>query len=77
MERADLSHAQLEGAQLLGVKMLCANLEGANLRSCNFEDPAGSRANMEGWYNVQVLLPCPHICTGWTCFQSAAAVPAL
>jgi uncharacterized protein YjbI with pentapeptide repeats len=49
MERADLSHAQLEGAQLLGVKMLCANLEGANLRSCNFEDPAGSRANMEGW----------------------------
>lgn len=28
--------------------MLCANLEGANLKSCNFEDPAGSRANMEG-----------------------------
>ncbi|XP_071441983.1 BTB/POZ domain-containing protein KCTD9 [Hetaerina americana] len=47
LERADLSHAKLEGAQLLGVKMLCANLEGASLRSCNFEDPAGSRANME------------------------------
>lgn len=28
--------------------MLCANLEGASLRGCNFEDPAGSRANMEG-----------------------------
>lgn len=48
LERADLSHAILEGAQLLGVKMLCANLEGANLRACNFEDPAGTRANMEG-----------------------------
>jgi BTB/POZ domain-containing protein KCTD9 len=47
LERADLSHSQLDGAQLLGVKMLCANLEGASLRSCNFEDPAGSRANME------------------------------
>nr|CAD7439876.1 unnamed protein product [Timema bartmani] len=48
MERADLSHAVLEGSQLLGVKMLCANLEGVDLRSCNFEDPAGCRANMEG-----------------------------
>ncbi|KAG8237838.1 hypothetical protein J437_LFUL002447 [Ladona fulva] len=47
LERADLSHAKLEGSQLLGVKMLCANLEGASLRGCNFEDPAGSRANME------------------------------
>lgn len=53
MERADLSHAQLEGAQLLSVKMLCANLEGANLRGCNFEDPSGTRANMEG--NIQIL----------------------
>jgi len=48
LERTDLSHANLEGANLLGVKMLCANLEGANLKTCNFEDPAGSRANMEG-----------------------------
>ena len=31
-----------------GVKMLCANLEGASLVSCNFDDPAGSAANMEG-----------------------------
>lgn len=32
----------------VGVKSLCANMEGAQLRNCNFEDPAGSRANMEG-----------------------------
>ncbi|GIY63492.1 hypothetical protein CEXT_571372 [Caerostris extrusa] len=48
LERTDLSQANLENAILLGVKMLCANLEGANLRSCNMEDPAGNRANMEG-----------------------------
>lgn len=48
LERADLSHAVMESAQLVGVKMLCANLEGANLRGCNFEDPGGSRTNMEG-----------------------------
>lgn len=48
LERADLSNAVLDGAQLLGVKMLCANLEGASMRKCNFEDPAGKHANMEG-----------------------------
>ena len=37
-----------QSANLLGVKMLCVNLEGASLKGCNFEDPAGSRANMEG-----------------------------
>ena len=47
-DRADLSHAKLDGANLLGIKMLCANLEGASLKGCNFEDPAGSRANLEG-----------------------------
>lgn len=56
LERADLSHAQLEGAHLLGVKMLCANLEGANLRGCNFEDPAGTRANMEGMLYISGLV---------------------
>lgn len=35
-------------ANLQGVKMVLANLEGASLRGCNFEDPAGSKANMEG-----------------------------
>ncbi|KAF5308709.1 hypothetical protein FQR65_LT06070 [Abscondita terminalis] len=48
LERADLSHAILDGAHLLGVKSLCANMECAQLKNCNFEDPAGSRANMEG-----------------------------
>jgi len=28
--------------------MSCANLAAADLHSCNFEDPAGSCANMEG-----------------------------
>lgn len=40
--------SSLQSANLLGVKMLCANMEGTSLRGCNFEDPAGSRANMEG-----------------------------
>ncbi|XP_058796015.1 BTB/POZ domain-containing protein KCTD9 isoform X2 [Phymastichus coffea] len=48
LERADLSDANIENAQLVCVKMLCANLEGANLTSCNFEDPGGLPANMEG-----------------------------
>ncbi|CAG9829720.1 unnamed protein product [Diabrotica balteata] len=48
LERADLSHAVLDTAQLLGVKSLCANFEGVTMRNCNFKDPAGSRANMEG-----------------------------
>lgn len=39
--------SSLQSANLLGVKMLCANMEGTSLRGCNFEDPAGSRANME------------------------------
>uniref|UniRef100_A0A8D3DQL5 Potassium channel tetramerization domain containing 9b n=1 Tax=Scophthalmus maximus TaxID=52904 RepID=A0A8D3DQL5_SCOMX len=48
LERADLSMASLDGANLQGVKMLCTNAEGASLRSCNFEDPAGVKANLEG-----------------------------
>ncbi|XP_058473370.1 BTB/POZ domain-containing protein KCTD9b isoform X1 [Solea solea] len=48
LERADLSMASLDGANLQGVKMLCTNAEGASLRSCNFEDPAGIKANLEG-----------------------------
>lgn len=36
--------------------MLCANLEGANLRSCNMEDPAGNRANMEGKFELSIPL---------------------
>ncbi|KAJ8917855.1 hypothetical protein NQ315_010768 [Exocentrus adspersus] len=48
LERADLSHAVLDNAQLLGVKSLCANLEGVTMKNCNFKDPAGIRAIMEG-----------------------------
>ncbi|XP_062410662.1 BTB/POZ domain-containing protein KCTD9b [Sardina pilchardus] len=48
LERADLSYSNLEGANLQGVKMLCTNAEGATLKGCNFEDPAGLKANLEG-----------------------------
>ncbi|TRY76842.1 hypothetical protein TCAL_02689 [Tigriopus californicus] len=48
LERADLSEAQLSGAQMLGVKMICANLERATMRECNFDDPAGTSATLEG-----------------------------
>ncbi|KAG9353991.1 hypothetical protein AGOR_G00011230 [Albula goreensis] len=48
LERADLSGSNLDGANLQGVKMLCSNAEGASLRGCNFEDPAGLKANLEG-----------------------------
>ncbi|KAM3600205.1 uncharacterized protein V6R79_019471 [Siganus canaliculatus] len=47
LERADLSLACLDAANLQGVKMLCTNAEGASLRGCNFEDPAGIKANLE------------------------------
>uniref|UniRef100_A0A8C5PI98 BTB/POZ domain-containing protein KCTD9 n=1 Tax=Leptobrachium leishanense TaxID=445787 RepID=A0A8C5PI98_9ANUR len=48
LERADLSGSVLDGANLQGVKMLCSNAEGASLIGCNFEDPSGLKANLEG-----------------------------
>ncbi|XP_070780675.1 BTB/POZ domain-containing protein KCTD9b [Enoplosus armatus] len=48
LERADLSMACLDATNLQGVKMLCTNAEGASLRGCNFEDPSGIKANLEG-----------------------------
>uniref|UniRef100_A0A3Q3J6E9 BTB/POZ domain-containing protein KCTD9 n=1 Tax=Monopterus albus TaxID=43700 RepID=A0A3Q3J6E9_MONAL len=42
------SELRCQGANLQGVKMLCTNAEGASLRGCNFEDPAGVKANLEG-----------------------------
>ncbi|XP_065820044.1 BTB/POZ domain-containing protein KCTD9a isoform X2 [Labrus bergylta] len=48
LERADLSGANLDGANLQGVKMLCSHAEGASLKGCNFEDPSGLKANLEG-----------------------------
>ena len=56
MERVDLSNAKLDGAQLLGVRMVCSNLEKACLQNCNFEDPAGSVALMEGL--THIVCPC-------------------
>ncbi|XP_036894544.1 BTB/POZ domain-containing protein KCTD9 isoform X1 [Sturnira hondurensis] len=48
LERADLSGSVLDCANLQGVKMLCSNAEGASLKQCNFEDPSGLKANLEG-----------------------------
>lgn len=48
LERCDLSHADISYAQMISLKALCANMEGANLQECNFEDPTGSRSNLEG-----------------------------
>uniref|UniRef100_A0A8C4X2R4 BTB/POZ domain-containing protein KCTD9 n=1 Tax=Erpetoichthys calabaricus TaxID=27687 RepID=A0A8C4X2R4_ERPCA len=42
------SELRCQGANLQGVKMLCSNAEGASLRGCNFEDPSGLKANLEG-----------------------------
>lgn len=60
-ERADLCKAKVDSASLLGVKMLCANLEGTSMRGCYFEDPAGSRANMEGALMKNVDLEGSHM----------------
>uniref|UniRef100_A0A3P9MUE0 BTB/POZ domain-containing protein KCTD9 n=1 Tax=Poecilia reticulata TaxID=8081 RepID=A0A3P9MUE0_POERE len=42
------SELRCQGANLQGVKMLCCNAEGASLKGCNFEDPSGLKANLEG-----------------------------
>lgn len=38
----------LKGAILSCTRLQRAHMEGTSLRSCNFEDPAGTRANLEG-----------------------------
>jgi len=48
LERADLTNCNLDGAILFGAKMVCSICETASMKGCNFEDPAGSRTNMEG-----------------------------
>ena len=47
-ERADMTAVEMNNAILSGVRMVCAMLEGANCRNCNFQDPAGQIANLEG-----------------------------
>ena len=39
---------------MMGVKLLCTQLEKASMKGCNFEDPAGSRSNMEGEESLQL-----------------------
>lgn len=46
--------------------MLCSNAEGASLKGCNFEDPSGLKANLEGKllpvnYSMGTAL-CLYIC---------------
>lgn len=60
-ERADLCKATIDSASLIGVKMLCANLEATSMRGCYFEDPAGTRANMEGALMKNVDLEGSHM----------------
>lgn len=48
-----------QAANLQGVKMLCTNAEGASLRGCNFEDPAGIKANLEGEASDLISLDHP------------------
>lgn len=48
-----------QAANLQGVKMLCTNAEGASLRGCNFEDPAGIKANLEGEASDLISLDQP------------------
>ena len=50
-----------QSACLIGVKMLCANLEATSMRGCYFEDPAGTRANMEGTCKTIVCYDLIHI----------------
>ena len=38
----------IKGAILSCTRLQRAHMEGASLRGCNFEDPAGTRANLEG-----------------------------
>lgn len=49
--------------------MLCTNAEGASLRGCNFEDPAGIKANLEGEvasYTWATDKPEPDLSSYWT-----------
>jgi len=47
-ERADLTNCVMNNCILSGVRMTCAVMEGAHCVNCNFQDPSGRNANMEG-----------------------------
>nr|XP_002819657.4 BTB/POZ domain-containing protein KCTD9 [Pongo abelii] len=46
--KSEMRCQALDCENLQGVKMLCSNAEGASLKVCNFEDPSGLKANLEG-----------------------------
>ncbi len=49
--------------------MMCANLEGANLQGANFEDPAGTSANLEGAvFETKFLF----LCVAWIGFDNTS-----
>ncbi|OQV13777.1 BTB/POZ domain-containing protein KCTD9 [Hypsibius exemplaris] len=48
LDRADLTEAVLDHAVMFGVKMPCAVMERCSMQDVNMDDPAGSRANLEG-----------------------------
>jgi hypothetical protein len=56
LERTDHSGATLDVTQLFGVGMLCANLKKALLKKCDFDNPAGSDANMECINRCEAIL---------------------
>ena len=45
-----------QGANLQGARMICCNGEGCSMKGCNFDDPSGIKANMEGWFETFLLL---------------------
>jgi len=60
-ERAEMTESILDGANMMGAKLLCTQLEKASMKGCNFEDPAGSRSNMEGANLKHVNLEGSHM----------------
>lgn len=58
--------------------MLCTNAEGASLRGCNFEDPAGIKANLEGdlifrqKVEGEVFVKLNYICVCFGCLVAGA-----
>lgn len=65
-----------KGANLQGVKMLCSNAEGASLKGCNFEDPSGLKANLEGDLSkILIKAVCSHIASPFLskCFSELGA----
>ena len=50
------SSSVIQGAILSCTRLQRAHMEGASLRGCNFEDPTGTRAHLEGENNYAPLV---------------------